>query len=63
MSSNCNTREYRTIVQCASELVTALKNDLDTLIDELSAASLITTGNAVELKTKLLEAGKVEQDN
>ena len=47
MSSN--TREYRTIVQCTTELVTALKNDLNPLSCELSAASLITGENATAL--------------
>ena len=47
MSSN--TLEYRTIVQCNSELVTALKNDLNLLSSELSAASLITGENATAL--------------
>ena len=47
--SNNNSREYRTFLQCTSELVTALKNDLNLLSGELSAASLITGDNATAL--------------
>ena len=54
--SNGNSPEYRTIIQCTSELTTALKNDLVTLAGELLAAGLIADDNAAALTNQFIGA-------
>ena len=52
--SNHNSPEYRTIVQCTPDLVTALRNDLVPLSGEFLEAGLITDDNAAALRNQFI---------